>query len=72
MFKTLITIMVSLLFVSQSFALASTRPEEHFGEAVRVNCSSMVECHKMQSINTGNLAPVGEILLVNIYDLGGK
>ncbi len=71
MFKTLIAIMVSLLFVSQSFALSSTRQEEHFGEITRL-CGSMVECFKMQSFNTGNLAPVGEILLVNIYDLGGK
>ncbi len=71
MFKTLITILITLAITTQSFALSSTRPVENFAEIMR-NCSNMVECHNRIVAETGNLQPTGEILLVNIYDMGGK
>ncbi len=75
MFKTLIVLLISLLFVSQSFALSSTRPAETFGEISR-SCNSMVECHNRIVAETGNLETTGEQLIMNVYveaeSLGGK
>ncbi len=68
-------IIITLVITTQTMALSSTRQEEHFGE-ISPSCSSMVECFKMQSINTGNLESTGGQLIMNVYveaeSLGGK